>query len=346
LSASSEVRQAKNGRGRPPAPPYTTNIGSASAAAAAAFAMRINRLQQNHVAQIWSRLAICFAVHRKGMVPKGEFKPLTADGLLPPHPVRRAIASSAESDLILPASKRMTLMPRFDLRQADGTLDPLAPFKVLAVMCHPNNRIQREKMLGNIEKKTGVARPRRQPMTADAFMQEVQRTSRRAAVAGGLLLTKLQLHQSGRRPSLNQAIPLVTALLPQWQQPQSPYWSRTSHYDHRPHSRTNVLRADIQFRTVAHFWGALLHSQQHDRQDIWPGTRETLPTFLAYAEAIRRLACALPSFAGNRRAVITRSEAWSFIVPQGVAPASLSIMPLNEEQLAILNEQEKLKTLI
>ena len=32
-------------------------------------------------------------------------------------------------------------------RQEDGTLDPLAPFKVLTVMCHPNNRIQREKML-------------------------------------------------------------------------------------------------------------------------------------------------------------------------------------------------------
>ena len=52
-------------------------------------------------------------------------------------------------------------MPRFDLRQDDGTLHPLAPFKVLAVMCHPIDRIRREKMLGTIEKETGVARPRR-----------------------------------------------------------------------------------------------------------------------------------------------------------------------------------------
>ena len=64
-------------------------------------------------------------------------------------------------------------MPRFDLRQDEGTLDPLAIFKVLAVMCHPNDRIQREKMLGIIEKETGVARPRRHPVTAEAFMQEV-----------------------------------------------------------------------------------------------------------------------------------------------------------------------------
>jgi len=74
-------------------------------------------------------------------------------------------------------------MPRFDLREDDGTLDPLATFKVLAVMCHPTDPIQREKMLGNIEKETGVARPRRRPVTDEAFMQEVRLTSRRAAVA-------------------------------------------------------------------------------------------------------------------------------------------------------------------
>jgi hypothetical protein len=47
-------------------------------------------------------------------------------------------------------------MPRFDLRQNNGTLDPLASFKALAVMCHPHNRVQREKMLGNIQLETGV----------------------------------------------------------------------------------------------------------------------------------------------------------------------------------------------
>jgi hypothetical protein len=232
-------------------------------------------------------------------------------------------------------------MPHFDLRQDDGTLDPLADFKVLTVMCHPNNRIRRERMLGAIQKETGVARPRREPVTAEAFMQEVRLTSRRAAVAGSLLLTMLQLHDSGRRASLNQAIPLVTALLPKWQQPQSPYWSKICHFEHRPHSKTNMLQAGNEFRSVAHFWGALLHGQQHDRQDIWPGALETLPTFLAYAETILALACGLPSFAGNRRFVVTRSEAWSFIVPQGIAPPVLSALPLNKEQLAILNEPER-----
>jgi len=36
-------------------------------------------------------------------------------------------------------------MPRFDLRQDDGTLHPLASFKVLAVMCHPSNLVPARK---------------------------------------------------------------------------------------------------------------------------------------------------------------------------------------------------------
>lgn len=114
-------------------------------------------------------------------------------------------------------------MPRFDLRQDDGTLDPLASFTVLAVMCYPDNRVRREKMLGNIQKESGVGQPRRRPFTSDAFMEEVRHADRRAAVAGGLLLTRLQLHQNGYRASLNRVIPLVSTLLPKWKQPQGPY---------------------------------------------------------------------------------------------------------------------------
>jgi hypothetical protein len=47
-------------------------------------------------------------------------------------------------------------MPCFDVRQDDGTLDPLASFKVLAVMCSPHDRVLREKMLGNVQKETKV----------------------------------------------------------------------------------------------------------------------------------------------------------------------------------------------
>ena len=109
----------------------------------------------------------------------------------------------------------------------------------------------------------------------------------------------VQLQSSDYNPSLSRAIPLLTALLPKWEQPEGPYWSRDCHIRHHPHSRGNVLRAFNEFRSVAHLWATLLHSQQHNRKDIWPGSLDTLPNLLAYAEAILDFACRLPYLAGN-----------------------------------------------
>ena len=71
-----------------------------------------------------------------------------------------------------------SFMPRFDLRQDDGTLHPLASFKVLAVMLHPSNLVLREKMLGTTEKETGGLRPRRQPATAEMFIKSISSSLR------------------------------------------------------------------------------------------------------------------------------------------------------------------------
>ena len=229
-------------------------------------------------------------------------------------------------------------MPRFDLRQDDGTLDPLAPFKVLAVMCHPNNLAQREKMLGNILKETGEGKSRRRPLTSEGFMNEVRRCDRRAIVAGGLLQTMLQLQSSDHTPSLNRALPLVAAFLPKWEQAIGPYWSKDCQISHHPHSRTNMLRAYNRYRSVSHFWAALLHGQQYDRKDIWPGSLETLPTFIAYAEAILGLACSLPSSAPGQRFAMSRAEAWRFMI-DNLQQITLSALPLTDAQAAILNEQ-------
>jgi hypothetical protein len=70
-------------------------------------------------------------------------------------------------------------VPLFDLRQDDGTVDPLAFFKVLTVMCHPNNLARREKMLGNIQKETGWGKPRRRLLTSEGFMRAKFRRGRR-----------------------------------------------------------------------------------------------------------------------------------------------------------------------
>jgi hypothetical protein len=234
-------------------------------------------------------------------------------------------------------------MPRFDLRQDNGAFDPLASFKVLAVMCGPHDRVFREKMIGSIQKESGVGQPRRRPATRQTFRDEIRRADRRAAVAGGLLLTMLQLHSNGYRPSLNLAIPLVSALLPKWKQPESPYWSKTCHFEHWPRAKDSMLRAYDEFRSVAHLWATLIYSEQWDRPDIRPGSLDTLPTFLAYAECIRDMCCVVPSPSRDRWFAVARSEVWSFTTPQRLVPVKLLSLPLNEEQLAILNEQEDAK---
>jgi hypothetical protein len=149
------------------------------------------------------------------------------------------------------------------------------------------------------------------------------------------LLTMLQLHASDSEPSLNSATPLVAALLPRWSQPLAPYWSKECHFAHHPCSRESMLRAYREYRSVSYLWAALIYGGQYEREDIWPGSTTTLPTFIAYAEAILDLACRLPSFTRGRRFAIKRSEAWIFTLPH-LRRITLTALPIADEQLAIL----------
>ena len=95
-------------------------------------------------------------------------------------------------------------MPRFNLRQKDETFKPLAPFQVLAVMCCPNDRIRREKMMAHIKVGTGTAVPRRRPLSSDEYRSEVKISALKGVVAGGLLLSRLQLHLNSYRFGLDR----------------------------------------------------------------------------------------------------------------------------------------------
>jgi len=105
-----------------------------------------------------------------------------------------------------------------------------------------------------------------------------------------------------------------------------------------------MLSAYKEYRRVAHLWAAALHGQQHDRKDIWPGATRTLPTFLAYAEAILDLACRLPSFVPGRRFAMSRRESWRFTLPE-LPPVTLAGLPFSSAQLAIFDEHLSHKTL-
>jgi hypothetical protein len=238
-------------------------------------------------------------------------------------------------------------MPRFDLRQDDGTLDPLAPFKVLVVMCHPNSLKRREEMLALLHSETGHGWSRRSSLTEDAFHREVKLMSPRGVVAGSILLTRLQLHQRGLRYSLNQALPLVSELLPRWEQPTGYDWSRDAHIGHHPHNLRKMRLTYKQFNSVVHLWAAMIHGGQHGREDIWPGSLETLPTFLAYANCFLDMDRALPSPASDRQHSITHSKAWMFTIPKGLRKTvTLEALPLHEDQWHILNGHKSVKALV
>ncbi len=230
-------------------------------------------------------------------------------------------------------------MPSFDLKDQSGRLHPLAPFKVLAVMCQPTDHKMRERMLAPVQRETGTQTPRAAGLSPDQIMREVQLRGNRAGLAGGLLLTLLQLRENGFRHSLNRAIPLITSLLERWEQPTGPTWTPDSHVAHRPHSRRKVLGAFNDFLSVAHLWAALIHGGQHQRPDIWPGSNETLPRFLAYAETFALMGSRLTWPGHDRRYTLDRREIWRFHLPDYLREtACVEALPLNDVQRTVLNE--------
>lgn len=231
-------------------------------------------------------------------------------------------------------------MPNFDLRRNAQELDPLAHFKVLAVMCHPNDWVRRERMIATVQKGVGEGILRRRPLSRADFMAELNFSSARAVVAGGLLLTRVQLFQNRCVPSLNRAMPMVSALLPMWRQELAPIWHKGIYIGHRPTSRTNMLQANRTFRTVAHLWAALIHALQHDRDDIWSDSLATLPAFLAYAENFLSMACALPVRRRDSEIRITRNAAWTFTIPSSLRQRRPMVaLPLDDDQVRIYSER-------
>jgi len=213
---------------------------------------------------------------------------------------------------------------------AGGVLDPLAPFKVLAVMCHPEDRAARDAMAASVTKETGIGNMRRQPLEGETFMAEVGRISGRAGLVGTLLLTRLQLFENGERWSLNQAIPLLRPWLPDWDQPVGGESVEKSR-DHAPTSKPKILRENRRFVRVAHLWAAFVHGLQHGVADMFPDSNRTLPTFLACADLFLAKSETLPSRGLERRTHPTRPTAWTFVIPGHLRESvDLAALPLDE----------------
>ncbi|MBT3703684.1 MAG: hypothetical protein HN725_08850 [Alphaproteobacteria bacterium] len=208
-------------------------------------------------------------------------------------------------------------MPYRDLRTADGTLDPLAPFIVLALMCFPRteDKQHREQMLSTIRLQTGVGKPRVRTITEDGFFREVDKHAAHAAISGSLLMTCIQHHKLGENHSLEVAIDLARTLPDRWE---PVYGFETVEDDkpaHMPHSRRKMMDAFNQYLSVAHLWAAFLHGQQNERGDIAPYSNDLLPTFLAYGEAFAQMAFKVPFRSPNRRVLLPENQRWHFLLP-------------------------------
>jgi hypothetical protein len=203
-------------------------------------------------------------------------------------------------------------------------------------------------MIGHIQASTGTAFARRRPLTGEAFDTSVKLSSFSARLAGGLLLTRLQLAGGEYESNLNCALPLVREQLLDGKHPgytglnQNNSWS----VDHRREpavSNRKLREAYKKFLPVAHLWATLVYSGQHGRVDIWPGSNEWLPTFLAFADSILEMASALPEPNREHRFALTRQEAWTFVIPRHLCQhRPLLALPLDDLQLRAYQRARRL----
>ncbi len=96
-------------------------------------------------------------------------------------------------------------MPVVVVRTRNGDWHPLAPFRILAVMCHPHSRELRRRMLSLFEAETDVGPARRAKLDSNAFQDEVRRAKVRAMLVGDLLLYLIQLHAHERPATIPRA---------------------------------------------------------------------------------------------------------------------------------------------
>ena len=155
------------------------------------------------------------------------------------------------------------------------------------------------------------------------------------------LLTLLQLHGNGYRGSLNNALPLVADLLPQWIQQTGANWRDSFQHGRAPTSRRKMLAAWSAFRPVAHLWAAFVFAAQNKREDAWLGSPHTLPTFLNYANAFLALGCVLPLHRGDSRFALTGTKAWTFTVPESLFEIrSVEALALPKEWVRLLDVRD------
>jgi hypothetical protein len=201
-------------------------------------------------------------------------------------------------------------------------------------------------MVALIEAQTGVGPAKRPRLSETEFWNRFRAATHPGKVAGGLLLSFLQLQQNGIPPTLNRAIAMVKPLLPVWEQPTGSEWHSHDALAHTPTERQRLLHAFNSHLSVSHFWAALILGEQNKSKISLPDSNAALPQFLGYAEAIAGMAEGTLWWGKDRTYLLPRDRRWRIIIPKVLEQnPKLEVLPLEKEQKEYLARFKSLKRL-
>lgn len=227
-------------------------------------------------------------------------------------------------------------MPRADFRLDGDVLDPRAPVKVVAVMCHPSDAHGRESILRLPPPKVIVPRHREPPRAADGMgsgelWEHFVLHRHVAALAGILTLALAQVSAFGQRGAPQPVLAIAATILTAWLHVVDRA-AETKARRQADKDEEQFVNAFHRYRSASHLWAAVVYGVIQGRPNLHPLSLGQLPSFLAYAEEIARLATSLDWHSPDELA-LAADELWTFILPAKVArkAEALPLMRPSEE---------------
>lgn len=224
---------------------------------------------------------------------------------------------------------RGSQLPRADFRLKGDVLDRQAPVKVLAVMCHPTNARGREEILRHAPPSVVVPRHPDAPgaprdLWTGRLWEKFALHRQTAALAGVLALALAQLSAFGQHGERRTLLPLAGTVLTAWHAS----LDRIAPADAGVQVKLGeekIVAAYRTYRSVSHLWAAVVYGVIQGHPDLHPLSVGQLPSFLAYAEEIARLATSLAWMDGDDDLVLQRSLLWTFVLPEGMARQAVAL---------------------
>ena len=217
-------------------------------------------------------------------------------------------------------------MRHMDLQGSDGSLDSLAAAKVLAVMSHPEDSSARRRMLSGLDSQPDS---HLDEVSDGAFVQDVYQRAQSGALAGQVLHNRVSINNVIRIMRASPEASHRPPTGPEWHT-----WIKDSKL--RTHRQT-VFQTFQSFRSVAHFWAALVFAMKRGSSCPFPDCNENLPTFLGVSNAFYDATRKITQGGGKREPVLPANLIWRFGLPPNLkVKVSLDIAPLSSEASTVL----------